>query len=113
MRLVLTRGAATRSPARTAASGPALPLGVVAPAFGRFLRRHPLHDRDLVADGAAVVAGQPLAVLCIGVLLVPVLSPAAGIVAGAGVAEGALAGYGDRLFDLWPTPDGGSDADRP
>ncbi|MBP7003036.1 acetyl-CoA carboxylase biotin carboxyl carrier protein subunit [Amaricoccus sp.] len=75
---------------------------VTSPSLGTFLRAHPLHEAPLAADGEAVVAGQPIALLRIGALLVPVPAPADGIVVAALPEEGALVGYGDRLFDFLP-----------
>lgn len=78
------------------------PIAVAAPGVGTFLRAHPLHDRPLVDEGDAVGAGQPLAVLQVGALLLPVVAPAAARVVRAAVENGTLVGYGDRLFDLLP-----------
>lgn len=77
-------------------------LPVTAPALGAFLRTHPLHDRPLAADGEAVLAGQAIAVLRVGALLVPVPAPADGMIVAAIPQEGALVGYGDRLFEFLP-----------
>lgn len=77
-------------------------LAVASPGVGVFLRAHPLHDRPLAAAGDAVAAGQTVAVLRVGALLLPVAAPVAGIVIEAAAPEGALVGYGDRLFDLLP-----------
>jgi acetyl-CoA carboxylase biotin carboxyl carrier protein len=77
-------------------------LGVASPGVGVFLRVHPLHDRPLAAAGDAVAAGQTVAVLRVGALLLPVVAPVAGIVIAAAAPEGTLVGYGDRLFDLLP-----------
>lgn len=86
------------------ATGPGGPeaVAVVAPGVGVFLRAHPLHDRPLVAAGDAVGAGQTVALLRVGALLLPVAAPVAGIVIEAAAPEGTLVGYGDRLFDLSP-----------
>jgi acetyl-CoA carboxylase biotin carboxyl carrier protein len=98
--LVLGRGAVP-APEAAAEASPAL-VAVAAPGVGSFRRAHPLHDRPLVDDGATVAAGQPLALLQVGPLLVPVAAPAAGLIVAAAVADGTLVGYGDRLFDLAP-----------
>lgn len=99
--LALARGGA--APATVEAPEPEPDVvPVLAPALGRFLRTHPLHDRPLADDGAAVVAGQPLALLQVGALLTPVPAPADGMIVAATAAEGALVGYGDRLFDFLP-----------
>jgi|tagenome__1003787_1003787.scaffolds.fasta_scaffold20882521_3 acetyl-CoA carboxylase biotin carboxyl carrier protein len=75
---------------------------VAAPGLGTFLRTHPLHDRPLAGDGEAVAAGQAIALLQIGALLTPVPAPANGLIVGALPEDGALVGYGDRLFDFLP-----------
>lgn len=75
---------------------------VLAPGLGTFLRTHPLHEAPLAADGEAVAAGQALALLRIGPLLLPVPAPAAGTVVAALPDEETLVGYGDRLFDFLP-----------
>ncbi len=104
IRLVLGRGAgaeplATEVEAETVA---AETIAVAAPGVGTFLRAHPLHDRALAPNGETVGAGQPVAVLQVGALLLPVIAPAAGLVIGAAVDDGTLVGYGDWLFDLLP-----------
>jgi acetyl-CoA carboxylase biotin carboxyl carrier protein len=77
-------------------------LPVIAPALGNFLRTHPLHDKPLAVEGEALVAGQAIALLRVGALLTPVPAPADGMIVGAVPEEGALVGYGDRLFDFLP-----------
>lgn len=77
-------------------------VAVVSPGVGIFLRAHPLHDGPLVAAGDAVSAGQTIAILQVGALLLPVIAPTAAVAINASVAEATLVGYGDRLFDLLP-----------
>jgi acetyl-CoA carboxylase biotin carboxyl carrier protein len=77
-------------------------IAVAAPGVGTFLRAHPLHDRPLADNGDTVGAGQPIAVLQVGALLLPVVAPAAAMVVEAAVENRTLVGYGDRLFDLLP-----------
>jgi acetyl-CoA carboxylase biotin carboxyl carrier protein len=106
VRLVLARGASAEpraigNEAETAAPE-AETVAVSAPGVGTFLRAHPLHDRPLAADGDAVGAGQALAVLQVGPLLLPVVAPTAAVVVEAAVEDGTLVGYGDRLLDLLP-----------
>lgn len=101
VRLVLGRGAAPAAEA-AAADQSAGPIAVTAPGVGTFLRSHPLHDRPLADDGETVVAGQAVALLQVGPLLVPVTAPVGGLIVGAAAAEGTLVGYGDRLLDLAP-----------
>lgn len=77
-------------------------IPVAAPGLGTFLRTHPLHDRLLAGDGEAVAAGQAIALLRIGALLTPVPAPANGLIVEGIPEDGALVGYGDRLFDFLP-----------
>lgn len=100
--LMLARGASAVDVVPEAAELEAELVPVTAPALGTFLRTHPLHDKPLAADGEAVVAGQIIALLQVGVLLTPVPAPADGVIVAAIPEEGALVGFGDRLFDLLP-----------
>lgn len=100
--VTLARGAAPADAAREASEPEAELVPVTAPALGAFLRTHPLHDKPLAADGEAVVAGQMIALLRVGSLLTPVAAPADGVIVAAIPEEGALVGYGDRLFDFLP-----------
>lgn len=106
VRLVLERGASAGPPAVEAEAETIAPetatIAVVAPGVGTFRRAHPLHDRPLAAAGDTVGAGQPIAVLQVGALLLPVVASAAGMVIDAAVEDETLVGYGDRLFDLLP-----------
>lgn len=104
VRLVLRRGASAELlavEAETMASK-AETIAVSAPGVGTFLRAHPLHERPLAAVGDAVGVGQPIAVLQVGALLLPVVASAAAVVIDATVEDETLVGYGDRLFDLLP-----------
>ena len=84
---------------------PAQPaLAVVAPSVGIFLHSHPLHDAPLTMPGQAVAAGETLGLLRIGALLLPVIAPQAGTVAGHLVAHGTVVGYGTPVVDLITTP---------
>lgn len=73
---------------------------VRAPSAGVFLHRHPLHHTDLLDEGMTVSAGQLLGLLQIGSLLLPVLSPEAGMITSIRVPHGALAGYGTELIEI-------------
>jgi acetyl-CoA carboxylase biotin carboxyl carrier protein len=77
-------------------------IAVIAPGVGTFLRTHPLHDRALADRGETVAAGQAIALLQVGALLVPVVAPTGGLIVDAAADDGTLVGYGDRLFDLLP-----------
>ena len=103
-RLLLSRDgrvAPAESPAEPEAAEPDV-MQVAAPTLGTFLRSHPLHDHPLAADGEAVIAGQAIALLRVGPLLTSVSAPADGLIIAALADEGALVGFGDRLFDFLP-----------
>ena len=99
--LVLGRGAAP-VPEDAATDANAEVIAVTAPGVGTFLRAHPLHDRPLADSGEMVAAGQAVAVLQVGALIVPVAAPVGGLIVDATAEDGGLVGYGDRLFDLLP-----------
>ena len=75
---------------------------VTAPSVGVFLPAHPLHDAPLAPAGTLVEAGQPVALLRIGALLLPVTAPMPGIVAEIHATSGATVGYGTPLVALHP-----------
>jgi acetyl-CoA carboxylase biotin carboxyl carrier protein len=106
VRLVLGREAIAEPPAIEVEAETRAPsaatIAVAAPGVGTFLRAHPLHDRPLAAAGDSVGAGQPIAVLQVGALLLPVVASTAAVMIDAVVEDGTLVGYGDRLFDLPP-----------
>lgn len=79
---------------------PARQMAVQAPSVGLYLHRHPLHDAPLAAPGQAVRRGQPLGLLRIGALLLPVPAPAAGIFVAHVADDGARVGYGTPLAQL-------------
>ena len=84
---------------------PALPpIVVAASGVGVFLTRHPLRAEVFAGEGSRVAAGQEVALLRIGLLLRPVVAPAAGILGAPLAAEGAAVGYGTQLFLLHPDP---------
>jgi len=100
--LVLGRGTALVPEDASATNESAEVIAVTAPGVGTFLRAHPLHNRPLADHGETVAAGQAVALLQVGALLVPVASPAGGVIVDAAAEDGTLVGYGDRLFDLSP-----------
>jgi acetyl-CoA carboxylase biotin carboxyl carrier protein len=61
---------------------------------------HPLRTGPLVQAGEAVIAGQALAVLQIGAVLLAVPAPRDGVVARVLAADGAIVGYGEALVEL-------------
>lgn len=77
---------------------------VTAQSVGIFLHRHPLQDAPLVRTGARVNAHQPLGLLKIGMLLLPVAAPVPGVVAGMRVQHGTTVGFGTELVVLHPIP---------
>ena len=72
-------------------------------AVGIFLHAHPLHSAPLAAPATAVAAGQAIGLLRVGMLLLPVAAPQAGIMAGYAAATGARVEYGSHLADLIPS----------
>ena len=99
--LTLTRGGAAAAD-EDAPAPEADIVPIIATGLGSFRRNHPLHETPLAAEGETVAAGQAIALLQVGPLLLPVTAPAEGIIAAALPDEGALVGYGDRLFDFLP-----------
>jgi acetyl-CoA carboxylase biotin carboxyl carrier protein len=77
-------------------------LTVVACSVGVFLHGHPLHTTPLARPGASVRAGQPLGLLQIGSLLLPVTAPKDATVIGALVAHGETVGFATPLVELEP-----------
>ena len=77
-------------------------LTVTACSVGVFLHGHPLHTAPLVRPGAHVRAGQPLGLLQIGALLLPVVATQDATLIGPLVADGESVGFGTPLFELEP-----------
>ena len=75
---------------------------VTSPSVGWFLPAHPLCDTPIAPIGTLVEAGQPLGLLRIGALLLPVMAPVAGVVADFLAAPGAVVGYAAPLVELHP-----------
>jgi len=90
--------------AATHATRPQQALGqtVSAPSVGVFLAAHPLQTTALARPGVRVRLGEPIGLLQIGALLLPVCAPANATVGAVLVASGTLVGYGTPLFDLEP-----------
>ncbi|MFM7025699.1 MAG: biotin/lipoyl-containing protein [Limnohabitans sp.] len=61
---------------------------------------HPLREEPLVQAGDAVSAGQPLLLLQVGQVLLPVTAPGAGRVRRLIADAGATVGYGSPLIEL-------------
>jgi acetyl-CoA carboxylase biotin carboxyl carrier protein len=76
---------------------------VNAPAAGILLHRHPMQQAPLAPSGSRVRAGQTVALLQIGALLLPIDAPRGGTVTTLLVQEGALVGYGTEILLLSAT----------
>ena len=73
---------------------------VKAPMVGTLLHRHPMRRVPLAPCGSLVRAGQPVALLQVGALLVPIDAPCDGVVAEVVAQEGALVGFGAEITRL-------------
>lgn len=93
--------------AERAAASPAMSvrpqgLGVRAPSVGVFLAAHPLQATLLALPGARVRAGEPIGLMQIGALLLPVHAPQNAVVRSMLAAPGTPVGFGTPLFELDP-----------
>jgi len=99
------------SPQQQPAVAPATPATPPAPAWpapcqvraasvGLLRLTHPLHAQPLVCVGQVVGAGQALALLQIGSVMLPVLSPCLGRVVRVLAQEGQRVGYGSVLLEI-------------
>lgn len=70
------------------------------PAMGLLCSEHPLGAWPRTEPGQAVTAGQVLAFLRLGEVLLPVLSDRHAVVAAQVASNGAIVGHGDPLFEL-------------
>ncbi|MFO1273980.1 MAG: biotin/lipoyl-containing protein [Rubrivivax sp.] len=100
--LLELRGPGTTLSLRNEAA-PAPEVTVAAPSVGVLLHRHPLRADDLVAPGAPVAAGQVLALLQVGPLLLPVAAPANGHFGAWLAPHGTAVGWGTPLAAITPT----------
>lgn len=71
---------------------------------GVLLQSHPLHTRPLCLPGQGVAAGQAIALLRVGHLLLPVTAAQPGTFVRYRVAPGTVVGWGDALADLLSSP---------
>lgn len=76
------------------------PVTIRAPAPGVFRTAHPLQEERLAAPGHPVVAGEAVALLQVGALLLHVVAPADGVVVEVLSADGDLVGYGAELLRM-------------
>ena len=77
-------------------------LTVRAPSVGVFLATHPLHATPLALPGARLRAGEPIGLMQIGALLLPVDAPQDAIVRAVLATPGTPVGFGTPLFELDP-----------
>jgi acetyl-CoA carboxylase biotin carboxyl carrier protein len=73
---------------------------VKAPMAGTLLHSHPMRRVPLAPCGSRVRAGQTLALLQVGALLVPIDAPCDGVVVEVVAQEGALVGFGADIIRL-------------
>lgn len=81
--LRLTFAAAPAAPAPATLPAPEIPpitQRIGAPMPGKLLRRHPHSQQDFVAPGQHIAAGEVVALVQVGPLYVPVISPDDGTV---------------------------------
>lgn len=73
---------------------------VRAGSVGTVLHTHPLREDPLLQAGQSVCAGQTVALLKIGTVLLPVPSPHDGTVLRILAEHGSIVGYGDGLVEI-------------
>ena len=78
-------------------------FAVNAPAVGILLHRHPMQEAQLAQYGSRIRAGQTIALLQIGALLLPIDAPRDGAVNNLPVPHGTLVGYGTPIIELSAT----------
>ena len=71
-----------------------------APSVGVFLHAHPLHAEPVARLGERVSAGQPVGLMKIGPLLLPVHAPQSGVAIAFLVPDGQAVGWGTPLVEL-------------
>jgi len=76
------------------------PIAVKSPGLGRFVPRGAEDGLSVLAPGDRVAAGEILGHLALDEVRLPVISPAAGRLAGAFPETGRVTGHGDVLFHL-------------
>lgn len=78
----------------------AAPTTVKAGSVGILLHSHPLRSEPLVQVGQPVEEGQTVALLKIGLVLLPVAAPRAGTVSRIVAANESTVGFGEPLIEL-------------
>lgn len=91
--------AAPQPPASTEVQAPARTV-VRAGSVGIVLHAHPLREEALVRVGQQVSAGQTVALLKIGAVLLAVPAPRAGAISRVVAADESPVGFGDPLVEL-------------
>jgi acetyl-CoA carboxylase biotin carboxyl carrier protein len=76
---------------------------VNAPNVGILMHRHPMQAALLAPCGSRIRAGQTIALLQIGALLLPIAAPRDGAVTSLLVPDGTLVGYGTEIIELSAT----------
>ena len=79
------------------------PIVAKADVAGLFIAAHPWREKPFVEPGQAIEAGAIVGLVKIGLIYVPVLSPAAGIVEAIVAAPGATVGYGTPIVTIRTT----------
>lgn len=79
-----------------------MPMTLRAGSVGVVRLAHPLREEALVQAGEPVAAGQPLLLLQVGQVLLPVTATRAGRVRQVLVAPGDMVGYGHPLVEIEP-----------
>jgi acetyl-CoA carboxylase biotin carboxyl carrier protein len=98
---ILLRRNGTSTHVETPAASVATTSTVVrAGSVGIVLRSHPLRSDPLVQVGESVTAGQTVALLKIGLILLAVQAPRAGTVSRIVATHEAAVGYGDPLLEI-------------
>jgi acetyl-CoA carboxylase biotin carboxyl carrier protein len=73
---------------------------VTAPTVGTLLHSHPIRRVPLAPCGSLVRAGQTVALLQVGALLIPIDAPCEGVVVDVPSEEGALIGFGAEIIRI-------------
>lgn len=89
-----------RRQAKTTDTAGVVPHAVRAPMAGTLLYTHPMRRAPLAPRGSLVRAGQTVALLQVGALLVPIDAPCDGVVVEVLAKEGTLVGFGAEIIRL-------------
>ena len=90
----------SRAPRPTDSRQEATSTIVRANSVGVVLHAHPLRTEPLVRVGQQVAAGETVALLRLGLVLLPVPAPRAGVVQRVLAAHEATVGFGEPLIEL-------------